>query len=102
MSKVILIEELSAITGTSVGELDKLMTQYLSDFDRFYYPSILCTREELSIKRALSYTLKDDLREIKDLFTFSKDFDLWYQGVLLPLTDKILENHAKLLHDFMR
>ena len=83
-------------------QLDKLKLQYLNDFRRFYYPCLLCSREDLNIKRALSYTLKDDLNTIKELFTFTKDFELWYEGILLPETKKILESHAKLLQENMK
>lgn len=82
-------------------QLDKLLLQYLNDFDKFYYPSLLCSREDLKIKKSLSFTLKDDLKEIKGLFTFTKDFELWYEGALLPETKKILESHAKLLQENM-
>lgn len=83
-------------------QLDKLLLQYLNDFRRLYYPSLLCSREDLKIKRALSYTLKEDLNSIKELFTFTEDFELWYEGVLLPETKKILESHAKLLQENMK
>ena len=83
-------------------QLDKLLLQYLNDFRRLYYPSLLCSREDLNIKKELSYTLKEDLNTIKDLFYFSKDYELWYEGVLLPETKKILESHAKLLQENMK
>ncbi len=79
--------------------LDKRLSQYLSDFDKLYYPSILCTREDLSAKGLLSSALKETLKEIRTLLNDEVFYQKYVEDVLIPRTHEILEQHSKLLKE---
>lgn len=82
-----------------MGVLDKRASQYLSDFDKLYYPSIFCTREDLSAKRMLSSALKETLKEIRILLNEEVSYQKYVEDVLIPRTKEILEQHSKLLKE---
>lgn len=81
--------------------LNKLRFQYLSELESFYYPSILCTREELSMKPVLSKSIKETVREIKECFKVTSELEKWWKENIQPRETEIMNRDVKYYTRFL-